>query len=178
MRCNLLVPRELALRLAAADTDDVVVSIYRSIPSVLTRCAGCAYTRAPASTHVADAGRPNTSDGTATSACGCAAPFACSKKDVQSVGRELHQGKERRRGKTREKEGRAGVSEANERNEGEKGEIHVTTYRYGIERGHSRATGRARDIHLAGERNESTATAERGRAIPRESLALVVVVEK
>jgi len=31
-------------------------SLYRSIPSVLTRRTGCAYTRAPASTHVADAG--------------------------------------------------------------------------------------------------------------------------
>lgn len=68
------------------------------------------------------------------------APFACSKKDVQSVEREscCIKGKgdgEREREKAREKEGRVGASEANERHEGEKGGICMARYRYGTERG-------------------------------------------
>lgn len=46
-------PRPLQSAATAADVDDIAV--YRSIPGVLTRRAGCAYTRASASTHVAGA---------------------------------------------------------------------------------------------------------------------------
>lgn len=79
-RCNLPIPRELSLRsvaaaaaaaaAAAVDTDDIVVSTAAS-PAFFTRRAGCAYTRASASTR-RQCRRANTSDETEASSCGCA----------------------------------------------------------------------------------------------------------
>lgn len=92
-RCNLCWSHEnrgdLQSAAAAAsptsDADDIVVrSLYHSIPSVLTRRAGRAYTRAPTSTHVADAVDVRTRTTTRPRRAHVLdAPFACSK-DIQN----------------------------------------------------------------------------------------------
>lgn len=76
-RCNLPIPRELSVAAAAAaaaaaavDTDDIVVSTAAS-PAFFTRRAGCAYTRASASTR-RRCRRANTSDETEANSCGYA----------------------------------------------------------------------------------------------------------
>lgn len=78
-------------------------SLYHSIPGVLTRRAGCAYTRAPASTHVVDADVRTRA--TRPRRAHVDAPFACSK-DIQSVGRV---------GRIERKRRQIGASEANKR---------------------------------------------------------------
>lgn len=88
-RCNLCWSHEnrgdLQSAAAAAsptsDADDIVVrSLYHSIPGVLTRRAGRSYTRAPASTHVADAVDVRTRTTTRPRRAHVLnAPFVCSK---------------------------------------------------------------------------------------------------
>jgi len=170
---HLYDPRQRRRQLAAVDTDDIVVSTAAS-SAFFTRRARCVYTRAPASTR-RRCRRANTSDEAEASSCGCAIR-ACGK-DIQSVGRvmprenedrlaQTKRTRERERERKRERKENACCMwdeerKRHERRQGEQG-IHLV--------------GKPRSLSLFLQ-SWSAKTAERGRAISRARLALVVVVE-
>lgn len=151
-------PKRAFIQSAAANTDYVVVSTAAS-PAFL-HAARCAYTRAPASTHVAGAGVRTR----AISSCGCAV-CTCGK-DIQSVGRVA----------PRENEGRlAQASDADEREQERKGKyVHVCQYKTYGERERDAGVGeRTRDTP---SRREPFKTWRGKRESARSLLQLVLVV--